>query len=485
MAGPRDGTTQTRAVGRRCMSARVLLSGSDLQVNRGERRVLRGFDFTLSEGEAVALVGVNGSGKTTLLETLAGLHRMNGGRVERHDAGEAEIVRDAEGQRGNIRGFGLCLQSDAICGDERVAERVRSACHVAQRGVDDGTLEAVLEEWGLAHRADDRVAKLSGGLRRRVAVLSALAPAALSDEPTCILLDEPSEGLDESSRGLLVGWLRALAGRGHGILIATHDPEMIAACDRVVTISDSGSLESEGQESIAASASLPESNGLVSHDEFFSWPFRLERRNPIDTIGRGVPALLALLLAFTLSTDIPRTSENYDLLAALILTPAFISAVVAPALLKRLTEERAGDWWRAMIGAPSRVWFSVFGASFILPLPVFALSWFVLVGDIEQILSSLDILLLVLIALTVLDMSAAATALHLMVGDLSRPSAAAGVLLLLVLVWPFLELSSALSSVMAGEGSAELALGSTLADIGIAWSSIVLIWAIAVIIPED
>lgn len=467
------------------MSARVLLSGSDLVVDRGERKVLRDVDLSLREGEVVALVGVNGSGKTTLLETLAGLHRMSGGRIERHDAGSAEIVRDADGQRGSIRGFGLCLQSDAICGDEKVAERVRGACHVAQRAIDDDTMDSILNEWGLAHRAQDRVAKLSGGLRRRVAVLSALAPVTLSEEPTCILLDEPSEGLDESSRELLVGWLRALAARGHGILIATHDSEMMGACDRMVNISESGELDSEERASMAPAVDLPTSAGLVSHDEFISWPFRLERRNPIDTIGRGVPALVALLLAFTLSTDIPRTSENYDLLAALILTPAFISAVVSPALIKRLAEERAGDWWRAMIGARSRVWFSVFGASFVLPLPVFVLSWFVLVGDIDHSLSSMDIVWLVLIAFTVLDMSATATALHLMVGDLSRPTAAAGVLLQLVLIWPFLQLSSALSSVMAGEGSAESALGSTLADIGIAWLSIALIWALAVIIPED
>ena len=107
------------------MSARVLLSADGLVVNRGARKVLRGVDFSLSEGEVVGLVGVNGSGKTTLLETLAGLHSMSAGKVERHDSGISEIVRNSDGQRGNIRGFGLALQSDAICGDESVAERVR------------------------------------------------------------------------------------------------------------------------------------------------------------------------------------------------------------------------------------------------------------------------------------------------------------------------------------------------------------------------
>lgn len=467
------------------MSARVLLSGSGLLVARGERRVLRGVDFALSEGEVVALVGVNGSGKTTLLETLAGLHRMGEGRVERHDLGVSEIVRDSAGQRGDIRGFGLCLQSNAICGDETVSERVATACRVAGRALDENSLKSVLDEWGLAHRADDRVAKLSGGLRRRVAVLSALVPAVLSTEPTCVLLDEPSEGLDEASRGLLVGWLRALAARGHGILIATHDPEMVAACDRVASISEAGQISSEKQASQIAEKSLLEPSASDQSDEIFSWAIRLERRNPIDTIGRGVPAIIALLLAFTLSTDIPRTSENYDLLAALILAPAFISAVVAPALLKRLAEERTGDWWRAMIGGRSRFMFSLSGASLLLPLPLFAISWLVLVRDLELALSTIDIILLILIGTTVIDLSVASAALHLLVGDLSRPSAAAGILLQVVLVWPFLQLSSALSSIMAGEGGLELALGTPLADLLIAIMTVVLIWAFAVVIPED
>jgi len=343
----------------------------------------------------------------------------------------------------------------------------------------------VLDEWGLAHRADDRVAKLSGGLCRRVAVLSALVPAVLSPEPTCVLLDEPSEGLDEASRGLLVGWLRALAARGHGILIATHDPEMVAACDRVASISEAGQISSEDRASQIAETSLCEPSDSDQSDEIFSWAIRLERRNPIDTIGRGVPAIIALLLAFTLSTDIPRTSENYDLLAALILAPAFISAVVAPALIKRLAEERTGDWWRAMIGSRSRLMFSLSGASLLLPLPLFAISWLVLVRDLDLALSTIDILLLILIGTTVIDLSVAAVALHLLVGDLSRPSAAAGILLQVVLVWPFLQLSSALSSIMAAEGGLELALGTPLADLLIAILTVILIWAFAVVIPED
>ena len=467
------------------VSARTLLSAHGLVVDRGTRKVLRGVDFSLSGGEVVALLGVNGSGKSTLLESLAGLHPMSKGQVLRNDQGIETTVRDSEGQRGDITGFGLCLQTEGMSGDESVFERIRGACRVAGRADNPQVLQQILSEWGLGHRAEDRICKLSGGLRRRVAVLSALVPVALNSEPSVVLLDEPSEGLDQSSRGLLLGWLRALAERGHGILVATHDPEVITACDKIVTISESSELTSKVQQSKLEIANLPEPCSAESHMELVAWACRLERRNPIDTIGRGVPALVALLLAYTLSTDITRSTENYDLLAALTLTPAFITAIVTPAIIKRLSEERAGDWWRAMSGAGSRGWFSIMGVSLILPIPMVYLSWYVIAGDISSTMNSDVMLWLWLFAFVIIDLSVAASALHLMVSDLTRSGAVAGILLQLVLIWPFLQMTSALTSIMSDGMSFELALGEPIADIAIAWLTVVLLWAMAVIIPED
>ena len=75
------------------MSARTLLSARGLVVDRGVRKVLRDVDFSLSEGEVVGLLGVNGSGKSTLLESLAGLHPMTGGSVQRNDRGFEHTFR--------------------------------------------------------------------------------------------------------------------------------------------------------------------------------------------------------------------------------------------------------------------------------------------------------------------------------------------------------------------------------------------------------
>jgi len=467
------------------VSARTLLSARGLIVDRGTRKVLRGVDFSLSGGEVVGLLGVNGSGKSTLLESLAGLHPMSQGQVVRNDRDIETTIRDSEGQRGDVSGFGLCLQTEGMSGDETVFERIRGACRVAGRADNSQALRQILSEWGLLHRAEDRICKLSGGLRRRVAVLSALVPVALNSEPSVVILDEPSEGLDQSSRQLLLGWLRALAERGHGILVSTHDPEVITACDRIVTIAEDSEWTSKIQQSNLEHANLPKPCSAESHTELAAWAWRLERRNPIDTIGRGVPALVALLLAYTLSTDIIRSSENYDLLAALTLTPAFITAIVTPAIIKRFSEERAGDWWRAMTGARSRGWFSIMGVSLILPLPIIYISWYVIAGDIDSTMNSDVLLWLWLFAFVLIDLSVAASALHLMVSDLTRSGAVAGSLLQLVLIWPFLQMTSALTSIMSNGMSFKLALGEPFADIAIAWLTVLFLWAMAVIIPED
>lgn len=138
-----------------------------------------------------------------------------------------------------------------------------------------------------------------------------------------------------------------------------------------------------------------------------------------------------------------------------------------------------------MSGAGSRGWFSIMGVSLILPIPMIYLSWYVIAGDISSTMNSDVMLWLWLFAFVIIDLSVAASALHLMVSDLTRSGAVAGVLLQLVLIWPFLQMTSALTSIMSNGMSFELALGEPFADIAIAWLTVVLLWAMAVIIPED
>ena len=114
-------------------------------------------------------------------------------------------------------------------------ENVELPFRVARR--DPGAAAAAATRWlgllGLADRADQRTDQLSGGERQRVALARALAV-----EPAVLLVDEPTAELDEENRDRAVGLLRDAADRGAAVVVATHDPEVVDLCDRVVRLVD-------------------------------------------------------------------------------------------------------------------------------------------------------------------------------------------------------------------------------------------------------
>jgi len=464
-----------------------MLQTAGIEVHRGSRVVLKDADFSLERGQVVALAGPNGSGKTTLLEACAGILPLTSGSVIwRTDGDEERVVRDSDGRRNEPPPMGLTLQSDGMCGEETVEERLLVSLSVSGRNSDGNTVSQMLSEWGLEHRRADRVSQLSGGQRRRLAVLCGLAPAVLSADSRVVLLDEPSEGLDESGRALLAGWLRALARDGHSVLVATHDEGVVRCADRVLGVRDENLTESPGS-SEGEPLRLPEPSQSIdssTHGSLIRWAIRMEMRNPVDTTGRATPALVALLLAYALVEEIDLGHAGSDLLAALVLVPAFITVVVSPALVRRLAEEDCGRWWNAVVGPAARPTYSLIGASILLPLPLTYISWFVLADSSDAASSSQVLRWLWLPAVVMIDVAAAAAALHLLVADLRRASAAAASLLLLVLVWPFLQLTDALSVIMTDGMSFGLGMGDPLVSCIIASLISILVWAVAIYLPD-
>ena len=464
-----------------------MLQAAGIEVHRGSRVVLKDANFLLERGEVVALAGPNGSGKTTLLEACAGILPLTSGSVIwRTDGNEERVVRDSDGRRNKPPPMGLTLQSDGMCGEETVEERLLVSLSVSGRSSDGNTVSQMLSEWGLEHRRADRVSQLSRGQRRRLAVLCGLAPAALSADSRVVLLDEPSEGLDESGRALLAGWLRALARDGHSVLVATHDEGVVRCADRVLGVRDGNLVKSLGS-SEGEPSRLPEPSQSIdpsTHGSLIRWAIRMEMRNPVDTTGRATPALVALLLAYALVGEIDLGHAGSDLLAALVLVPAFITVVVSPALVRRLAEADCGRWWNAVVGPAARPTYSLIGASILLPLPLTYISWFVLADSSDVASSSQVLRWLWLPAVVMIDVAAAAAALHLLVADLRRASAAAASLLLLVLVWPFLQLTDALSVIMTDGMSFGLGMGDPLVSCIIASLISILVWAVAIYLPD-
>jgi lipoprotein-releasing system ATP-binding protein len=199
----------------------------------GELPVLRGADLILSAGEIVALVAPSGTGKSTLLH-LAGL-------LERPDAGEVFIEGRAAGGLGDdartaIRrtAIGFVYQFHHLLPEFTAAENVvlpQLAAGVT-RAIALQRTATLLQSFGLAGRENHRPGKLSGGEQQRVAIARALA-----NKPRILLADEPTGNLDVVTSSLVFEeLLRAVRIQGVAALIATHNPDLAARMDRVVTL---------------------------------------------------------------------------------------------------------------------------------------------------------------------------------------------------------------------------------------------------------
>ncbi len=185
-----------------------------VELSRGDttRDVLRGVDLTVARGERIALMGRNGAGKSTLLRTAAGL------------------LDPARGKVGLPHGIALLTQNPS---DYLVRERVGD-----ELPGDEGL--AALQVVGLEHAVDADPRDLSGGERQRLALAIALAGRIDGDAlPGLVALDEPTRGMDRARKDDLTTLIADLAGRGAGLLVATHDVEFAATfAERVVLLGD-------------------------------------------------------------------------------------------------------------------------------------------------------------------------------------------------------------------------------------------------------
>ena len=202
----------------------------------GDQRVhaLDGVDFTVWQGETVAILGPSGSGKSTLMNLLGCLDIPDTG--EYRLAGKA-VERMNEGQLSRIRGetVGFVFQGFHLLPGLTALENVELP--LIYRGVAERIRRQIardcLKQVGLTDRMDHRPAQLSGGQQQRVAIARAIA-----GKPPVLLADEPTGNLDTASGKEIMALLRELGQRGHTVIIITHDPAIGAACPRRVIMRD-------------------------------------------------------------------------------------------------------------------------------------------------------------------------------------------------------------------------------------------------------
>ncbi len=200
-------------------------------------QALRGVDLEVRRGEMVAVMGPSGSGKTTLLNTLSGLDEIDEGVVE-IDGRDLAKMSDRERTRYRASNMGFVFQFYNLLPVLSAVENVemplllnghRANAREARRKA----LEA-LGAVGLAGQAGQLPGELSGGQRQRVTIARALV-----NSPAIVWADEPTGDLDSKTAQDILDLMRKLnKENGQTFVIVTHDPEIGAQCDRVITIRD-------------------------------------------------------------------------------------------------------------------------------------------------------------------------------------------------------------------------------------------------------
>jgi putative ABC transport system ATP-binding protein len=195
--------------------------------------ILKGIDLDIAAGEVVALLGPSGSGKSSLMAVLTGLERASSGTLEVAGADFAAMGEDelARARRGRI---GIVLQAFHLLPTMTAEENVATPMELAGMADARDRARAELTAVGLGHRLDHYPQQLSGGEQQRVAIARATGP-----RPALIFADEPTGNLDAATGHTIVDLLLARrAETGATLLVITHDAELAARCDRVVTLAD-------------------------------------------------------------------------------------------------------------------------------------------------------------------------------------------------------------------------------------------------------
>jgi len=191
-------------------------------------------DLTVAPGETVAIMGPSGCGKSTLLYLLGGLDRPTAGEIWLDGQ---DITRMSERALARLRreAVGFVFQAFHLMDELTAVENVELPALLAGRSprTARNRAEELLERVGLANRARFLPAALSGGQRQRVAVARALVA-----DPLVVLADEPTGNLDTASTRDVLQLFDQLHRAGQTLVIVTHDVQVAATADRMISMSD-------------------------------------------------------------------------------------------------------------------------------------------------------------------------------------------------------------------------------------------------------
>ncbi|MGY3713236.1 putative bacteriocin export ABC transporter [Lactococcus petauri] len=198
----------------------------------GKHQIFDKYSLNISAQKMTAILGKSGAGKSTLLNLI--------GLIEESDSGKIRIAgqkapkinsKEALLMRRNLIAF--LFQNFALIEDESIERNLNiSLVYEKLHGKEKRRrMREILNQVGITHKLSEKVYALSGGEKQRVALARALLKRS-----KIILADEPTGSLDEQNRALILGLLRQEVEKGKTVIIVTHDPAVVAACDEFVEI---------------------------------------------------------------------------------------------------------------------------------------------------------------------------------------------------------------------------------------------------------
>jgi ABC-type lipoprotein export system ATPase subunit len=237
----------------------VRTRGLEKDYGKGEGlvRALDAVDLDVAPGETLAVMGPSGCGKSTLLHLLGGLERPSAGEVWL-EGGRIDQLSEKALARLRRHTIGFVFQAFHLMDELTAVENVELPALLAGRSPRAARRRAaeLLEQVGLADRAEHLPSALSGGERQRVAIAR-----ALSNEPVVVLADEPTGNLDSAATLDVLRLLDGLREGGQTLVIVTHDARIAATADRLVSMRD-GAFVEETRLSHGSSGRLVELAGL-------------------------------------------------------------------------------------------------------------------------------------------------------------------------------------------------------------------------------